>query len=516
MKLDASLLENVLEFAPDAMLIMDAAGSIIYANRQAGTLFGVDRDRLVNQCVDNLLPERFRARHSSHRQRFAANGDMRPMGAGLQLFGQRASGVEFPVEVSLSPLPGGLTAAAIRDVTDRKRVEAELIGTREAANAARESADRANLAKSRFLATASHDLRQPLQALALMNGMLRRMSLNEHAGKAVLEQQRAIDSMKRLLNALLDISKLESGAIKPLSENFALGSLFDELRNEFAAAAAEKNLQLHIESTPHYVNSDPSLIEQVLRNLLANAIKYTRRGAVGITASQQDGRVRIEVVDSGIGIAADKMPFIFDEFFQVGVNPNTTREGYGLGLAIVQRIANLLAIKLQVHSTPGKGSVFALELSAGCAPTVAEVTHEPSVATGRDNGMSTVLIVEDDERVRNATRLFLEMEKYSVIAAGSRDEALQHVYDGDSFDIVVTDYHLEKNETGLDVVASLRAALGCDLPAVLVTGDTSSVIGKLPPDRHLKLASKPIDPEELLGLMRTLLDESRASPVAAS
>lgn len=514
MKLDATLLENVLEFAPDAMLIIDAAGTIVYSNQQAGNLFGLSREQLVDQSVDQLLPQRFRDRHSVHRQRFAANGGMRPMGAGLQLYGQRFDGTEFPVEVSLSPLVGGLTAAAIRDVTDRKKVEAELIAARESANSAREAADRANLAKSRFLATASHDLRQPLQALALMNGILRRMNLKEDAGKAVVEQQRAIDTMKRLLNALLDISKLESGAIKPNPEHFALTSLLDELRNEFAAAAADKKLQLQIEPTPCYVYSDASLVEQLLRNLLSNAIKYTRHGSVRLHAAPHQGRVRIEVADTGIGIAADKLPFIFDEFFQVGVNPNTTREGYGLGLAIVKRISDLLAVKLAVQSSPGKGSVFCLELTEGVAPVEEADALASTEVAARNSDASTVLIVEDDERVRRATRLYLEMENYAVISVGSRDEALQHVYDGDDIDIVVSDYHLEKNETGLDVITSLRAALGRDLPAVLVTGDTSGLAGKLPIDSRLKLASKPIDPEELVLLMQSLLDETRMPATA--
>jgi PAS domain S-box-containing protein len=374
MPLDTQLLANLVEFAPDAMLIVDGTGKVLYANQRVTDLFGCRREEIVNQSVDLLLPERFRARHAGHRRHFSEDRRTRPMGAGLDLLGRRWDGTEFPVEISLSPLRDGLAAAAIRDVTDRKRVENELIKARELADRAREEADRANLSKSRFLATASHDLRQPLQALSMLHGTLRRVDAAPASQEALSQQGLAIDAMKRLLNALLDISKLESGAVKPQLGVFPLKKLFDQLRTEFTAAADVKGLALEVEDTAIFTRSDPALVEQLLRNLVSNAIKYTRSGLVELRAQATPSGIHVEVRDTGVGIPEDQLPFIFDEFFQVGVARNTTREGYGLGLAIVQRIAKLLGLHIEVRSQIGKGSTFSLVLpqtaenAAHCRP----------------------------------------------------------------------------------------------------------------------------------------------------
>lgn len=500
MTIHQQLLADLVEFAPDAMLIVDGSGQILYANQRVGDLFGYAREALVNGSVDVLLPERFRTRHASHRRDFAEDPRTRPMGAGFDLLGRRSDGSEFPLEISLSPLRDGLAAAAIRDVTDRKRVQQELIK-------AREMADRANLSKSRFLATASHDLRQPLQALSMLHGTLCRLDMAPNGREVLAQQGLAIDSMKRLLSALLDISKLESGAVKPEPSDFSLRQLCELLSTEFSTPARSKGLILEVDCADIQIHTDHSLLEQLLRNLMSNAIKYTRAGTVALCASATANGVRVEIRDTGVGIPEDQLAFIFDEFFQVGVARNTTREGYGLGLAIVQRIARLLEVRIQVRSEVGKGSTFTLELPRSSA-TTAEYSNDVAARAilTRHPHSGKILVTEDEPSVLMATRLLLELEGYQVISAASREEALQRGREHPDIDLLVSDYHLKEDQTGLNVIDGIRNQLARNVPAILVTGDTSSAIRKLPSDQQLRLASKPIDADELLSLIDELLN----------
>lgn len=500
--LSFDLVRNILELAPDAMVIIDGSGTVLFANRQVSALFGYEPVEIVGQPVEKLLPERLRDRHIGHRNQYARAVRVRPMGSGLDLLALRKDGSEFPVEISLSPVQRGdepLTAAAIRDVSDRKRVEREM-------REARTAADRANLGKSRFLATASHDLRQPLQALALLNGTLRRYVEHPDGREALDLQEQAIATMSRLLNALLDVSKLESGAIRPDIADIPVSRLLDELRVEFAGLAASKGLQLLIEPTTARVRSDPALLAQALKNLVSNAIKYTATGSVTVHTGEQHGRVRLEVRDTGPGIPEDHLPFIFDEFYQVGVAANTQRDGYGLGLSIVQRVARLLDLRVAVQSQPGRGSAFSLEIPAAHPADAEEpaTTQRPERAP-RAGASHHLLLVEDDPGVRNATRMFLRGEAYRVTTAASSEEALARLEENPDIRLVISDYHLEDDRTGVDVIAAARARLGSDLRAILVTGDTSPAIAALQCDGHLQVTSKPIDPDQLLRLIQSLL-----------
>jgi len=397
-------------------------------------------------------------------------------------------------------------AADLRDAANHKHIEAELILARDSADLAREEADRANLAKSRFLATASHDLRQPLQSLSLLNGALRRIVTAPDAADALRQQEQAIGAMSRLLNALLDISKLESGAIRPDLTDFAVASLFSELRSEFASLAANKGLKLQVDESTECVHSDPSLVEQILRNLISNAIKYTREGCVHLRCLSEAALVRIEVLDTGIGIPADQIAYIYDEFYQVGVATDSSRDGYGLGLSIVQRILKLLDLKLDVRSELGKGSTFSLWI-----PTTNEQVAKarlgsvmPSSAKWQ-NGGARVLLVEDDLGVREATRMLLTVEGYRVTAVASVAEALRVARDGEGIDVLVIDYHLNNSDgtTGIQLIDALRETAHGALPAVLMTGDTSSAVKTLPQDPDLRIASKPVNADELLSLLGT-------------
>lgn len=502
--LSSDLLATVLKSAPDAIVIVDEAGRILFVNAQVSAIFGFTAQEAVGQHVESLIPARFHGAHIRHRSDYNASVRVRPMGLGLDLFARRKNGTEFPVEVSLSPIPDRgrtLVAAVIRDASDRATIQADL-------QVAREVADRANEAKSRFLATASHDLRQPLQTLTLLNGALRRI-VHDSAAQEILEHESlAIDAMSRLLNALLDISKLESGAIKPDITDFTVASLFAELRNEFASVAQSKGLELRIEPVPATVHSDPSLIGQILRNLVSNAIKYTQQGSVALRCRRSATSLRVEVADSGIGIAADQLSLIYDEFYRIGGARGTTQEGYGLGLSIVHRLIALLKLKLDVTSELGRGSVFAVELPLSAAeaqPTAARSAAR--VAAPERTHAPRILLVEDDPGVRDATRMLLTVEGYQVITAGSLAEATAKAKAHPDIHLLVTDYHLGKSDTGVEVISQVREIAGLSLGVVLITGDTSSMIRDLDLelDDRLRVASKPIDADVLLRLIEGLL-----------
>jgi PAS domain S-box-containing protein len=499
--LSAELVRHILDSAPDAMVIIDPTGTIVFANRQVTVLFGYESREVKGKPVELLLPERFRSRHVQHRTGYATNLRVRPMGNGLELFALRKDGTEFPVEISLSPISDQgekLIAAAIRDVTERRRIEREL-------SLARESAERTHEAKSRFLATASHDLRQPVQALALLNGALRRMARDPDLTEALAQQEVAIDSMGRLLNALLDISKLESGAVRPAPCDCNVMELFSQVRNEFAGLANNKGLQFEIQPCAAEIHTDPVLIGQVLRNLVSNAIKYTLHGKVALRCRAGDGQFLLEVSDTGIGIPPEQLAHVFEEFYQVGVKTNATRDGYGLGLSIVQRIVQLLGHKLEVTSQPDRGTTVIIRVPAGSQGVAG--SQEPGDARHAGATMRVlphVLLVEDDPGVRNATRMLLKVEGFRVTTATGVAEALQAARAHPDITLLVTDFHLPDGETGTMVIEALRERLSPELPVVLITGDTSTAVRELRHDELLRLASKPINADELMRLVREL------------
>jgi CheY-like chemotaxis protein len=245
----------------------------------------------------------------------------------------------------------------------------------------------------------------------------------------------------------------------------------------------------------------------VLRNLISNAIKYTRQGVVQLRCLHEQAFVRLEVLDTGIGIPPNALAHIYEEFYQVGVPTNTSRDGYGLGLSIVNRIVKLLGHQLEVRSELGKGSTFSLALPRGKqAHAGAQGADQSASAATRPAASPCVLLVEDDPGVRRATRLLLIVEGYRVTTAGSLKEALDQAVEHPDIELLVTDYHLMNDETGVQVITAVRQKLGADLRTILMTGDTSSAVRDLQRDARLRITSKPINADELLGLMHELLE----------
>ncbi|MEX2494526.1 MAG: PAS domain S-box protein [Woeseia sp.] len=484
---------HLLDAAPDAMIIVDQQGKIAIINAQTEEIFGYEREELLGKDVEMLMPERFRGRHEEHRAGYMGSPRLREMGAGMELLGLRSDGIEFPVEISLSPIhaaSGQFVCSVIRDVTERHKMQQALI-------AARQEAERANKANSTFLAAASHDLRQPVQALNLLAGALRRSIKSGPALEMIKSQQESLDAMTNLLNSLLDISRLEAGAIEPELEDFSVKRVIGHRLAEFTRQAQHKGLRFSTESCDAVIRSDPNLLGEIIQNFVVNAIRYTNDGSVQLTCTECDGKLRISVTDTGVGIEADQLDNIFREFHQIRL-ARRRREGFGLGLAIARRLADLLGHEISVESTPGHGSCFSI-----CVPTVnsTETASNSDSNTSKASAISQglVLLVEDDAAVADAWSLMLRGEGYRVALAASADEARAVLRElTERPQLIISDYHLLENSNGVDAVAAIRSDSNCCIPAFILTGDTSKIVQEAEKLENCLVMSKPVSADNLL------------------
>jgi PAS domain S-box-containing protein len=503
--------EHLLRSSPDALIVVDDRGVIRFANDTVKDLLGYDPAALLGRSVDTLIPQRLRANHSKHTAGFMRNPNNREMGARIaDLFALRADGSEFSAGIRLAPFHIGqklFVAAGIRDMTERRMINDELV-------TARKEAERANRAKSRFLATASHDLRQPMQTIRLLNAAMTKIVPDAEVRDLLQQQGQAIESMTRLLNALLDISRLESGAIEPLNGDVHIGDIFNELRAEFCSLAQSRDIDLRIEPSNVAISTDRTLLAQLLQNLLGNALKYTDRGGVRIWCSEESDGVVVHVEDSGIGIPADKLERIFDEYYQVDTH-GTKRMGVGLGLAIVKEVARLLGFSVKIQSIVGAGTKVSLRIPARFR--VATSGKTPAIASAPPISAPTrkarLILVEDNDGVRLATELFLKLEGHETRSAATLAEAerlLQHLQAGD---VVIADYHLDEKNTGLDMLLRLRERVGYDVPGVVLSGDLPSVLRTVKaPVSACRFLSKPVD---TVALVDAIAELSSATPLTA-
>jgi two-component system CheB/CheR fusion protein len=490
--LPEALLATLVESAPDAMLVVDAGGRIVFANRMAEQIFGYAASELRDAPIERLIPDRIRAVHAEHRARYMANPRTREMGAtAIDLVAVRKDGAEFPVEIRLSPVGGGgshFVAAAVRDVTERRHMVRVL-------HATQAEAERANAAKTRFLATASHDLRQPLQTLQLLNAALRRRVSEPEARELLAREREAVDSMTGLLNSLLDVSRLEAASIQPHIEEFGIEGLFAALQNEFAAIAEARNLAFSVEPVPRGLRTDRTLLRQLLENLIGNAIKYTDSGSVHLACRLEGEGLVITVADTGIGIPAERLDRIFEEYYQIGQGGHY---GVGLGLAIVRRIAKLLDLAIEVDSQPGRGTEFRVRVPAAVVTHAVESVPQTAAAAPPAATGAVILLVEDDDAVRGATELYLRAIGHTPIAAASRSEAESAIARAERQpDLIISDYHLGEGETGIDAILAARRTLGRTLPALLLSGDTSATLRQLADLPDCRVLNKPVDVELL-------------------
>jgi len=392
----------------------------------------------------------------------------------------------------------------LRDQTERA------MAARQIAEDALDEAEEANRAKTVFLASASHDLRQPLHALTLTLATLGRTPLTPRQQQLLAHASASADAAGEMLHTLLDFAKIDAGVVRPAPQPFALQGTFDKLSREFTPLADAKGLGWRARPTGCAAYADPALVEVVLRNLLLNAVRYTERGRVLLAARSQGPHVAIEVWDTGIGIPEAEQPHVFKAFHQVD-NPERDRhKGLGLGLSIVDGLARAMGAEVDLRSRPGRGSVFRLILPA----TAASMAAMPPVMPVCDLRGLRVLLVDDDEPVRQALGDLLTDCGCWCEAVDSQEAAL-HLLRGFTPEVLLVDYRLRAHRNGVQAVEAIRAELGRAVPAILVTGDTAPERLREAHASGLTLLHKPVPAGQLLTALQAVLTR-RASPRQAA
>lgn len=341
-------------------------------------------------------------------------------------------------------------------------------------DARRREAEQANQAKTRFLASVSHDLRQPMHSIALLSGALRQHVAVDAAADALVQIGSSVQAMDDMLGALLEVSRLDDGRLPLQVAPVALDSLFKRLELQFAAQAKAKGLDLQVVASPAWVVSDAFQLHRMLANLLANAIRYTPRGRVRLRCRVRGNEACLQVWDSGVGIAREHRARVFEEFYQVARTPREGAEGLGLGLAIVHRLGQRLGHRLTLRSRPHQGTVFGIVV-----PLDAARAAQATAGAGLGDLLSgqLVLLIDDEAAARKGMQLLLESFGCHVLAAHSTQAALQRVDESlRTPDLVITDYRLGPADTGLQAIAQVRDAVGEAIPALMVTAEVDRPI----------------------------------------
>ncbi len=466
---------GLLESVPDAIVMVNKTGRIVLVNGQAEELFGYSRDELLGKPVEELLPKRYRDGHVAHRTRYFSELKTRSMGAGLELFANRKDGAEIPVEISLSPLrtaEGVFAMTAIRDITDRKKLQEELRKTNEELQQQNLSAQQANRLKSEFLANMSHELRTPLNGIIGFAEIMH----DEKVGPISPDHKEYLHDiltsarhLLQLINDVLDLSKVESGKFEFMPENIDPVILVGEVRDIVRTLAAKKRIKLQTEIHPSLssIEGDARSLKQILYNYISNALKFTpEEGEVKVSIMPQDaGDFRIEVADTGIGIRPEDLNRLFVEFQQLDTSSTEQYAGTGLGLALTKRIVEAQGGHVGVKSTPGKGSIFyaTLPRAKGVAATIVHETQAVAMP-----GAPLILVVEDDASDRASIATALRGAGYAVEAVATGAEALvrsrEQRFNAITLDIILPDM------SGRAVLEKLRErGLNQQTPVIIVT-----------------------------------------------
>jgi PAS domain S-box-containing protein len=488
---------RLLDVSPDAIMV-HCEGRIVFANPAAVTLLRAEsEDEIVGRLAVDFV-------HSDDHAMVLKNRNLTPNNRRLnRLESVRLlplDGTEINCESSGAPFlweDKSASLVILRDMTALREAERNLVK-------AKEAAEQANTAKSRFLAAASHDLRQPIYALSIFVATLARRVRNPKSRDLIDKMEQAIDSTNKLLVAVLDISKLEAEVVEPNMADFSVRSVFNEIATEFAPSAEARGNVLRFVPTRLAVKSDRVLLESILRNLVSNAVRYTSSGSILVGCRRRGDRVQFEVRDSGIGIARDKQEEIFEEFHRLEGTAEPGDTGLGLGLAIVDRTAKLLGYRIELKSEPGKGSLFRFSVPAGEAEAgVDDVTHlvPPSLLRG-----ANVAIIDDDRELLDAMGQQLAGWGCYCIGAESTESVVEELTLANKVpDLIVADFHLADGKTGIEAVQEIRRRWGTNVPAIIVTADDSSEPARRAEELHLPLMLKPVRAARMRALLLHIL-----------
>ena len=499
-------LDSVIDAIRQPLIVLDEKLRIISANQAFYRIFAVTRGETVGRHLVAIGGRRL---------------DVSALRDFLDLTQAKGAVIEdYEIEIELpalgrrvlrlngrqirrEPVATREILVTIDDVTERQRAETML-------KSAKWHAERANLGKSRFLAAASHDLRQRLQTLSLLRGTLAKKikdEKNEEALKLVATLNETADALQGMLDTLLDINQLEAGMVQPEKVNFPISYLLEQLRIDFAYHARVHGLLWRVVPCRASVWSDPRLLGQMIRNLLSNAVKYTERGKILLGCRRRGDKLRIEVWDTGPGIPGGELQAIFEDFHQLDNPARERSRGLGLGLSIVQRLGSLLGHTVDVHSRPGKGSVFAVETQLGREQPRAPPRPRRWGAVQNAASDPAILVVENDPSMRELLDLLFRNEGYRTVAAADGKQALALARGAIRPDLVVADFGLPSGLTGPQVIAGVREAVGREIPAVILTGDISTDTMREIARRGCVQRNKPVKAEELTHLIRSLLTE---------
>ena len=523
LRFNRELLSSTLENVSQGISVVDAEMRVVAWNRRYLELFGYpDGMVYVGVPVTDLI--RWNAEHGECGPGEVAAHVAKRLGhlrAGTPHVFQRVRADGSTIEMRGRALPGGGYVTTYTDVTAYKRAEQALIEANEtleqrvdqrtaelsealAATAqAQRTAEAANASKTRFLAAASHDLLQPLNAARLFTSALRQQSALDAESRQLAERiDAAFRAAEDLLDALLDTSRLDTGSTQPEIGDFALAELFDSLQSQFAVLAEQRGLRLRVAPTGLAVRSDPQLLRRVLQNFLSNALRYTQRGSVLLGARRAGDEVRIEVWDTGPGIAAEQRARVFGEFQRLEQPSPWGEKGLGLGLSICDRIAAMLDHRLALHSRPGHGSCFAIVVPrAAAAPPRRQAVHRG----GSDEQLPlTVLCLDDDAAILDGMRALLGRWGVDCRTAHDVAAAAAELRRG-PVDLILADYHLADGIDGLQALQQLRAARDPLPPAALITADGSSELKQRARALGYPLLHKPVKPAALRALLTALV-----------